>query len=123
MELNITLDDLAILVTTKKVFTDRIAEEVKKHNNELENKYMALKEQIVALNEALTDQSAAITKEFNEVKAKLEAIKKELNDKIAALEAKVTELEGTDLSAEIQALKDSVAAIDAISESDVTTEE
>lgn len=122
MSLTITLDDLATLVTTKKVFKDAVAEETKKNTIELENNIMVLKEQLEALKVAVADQTVAIKTEFDQVKAKFEAQKAEiqnLKDAVDALEDKVAEFEGLDASAELQAVKDSLAAIDAISESDV----
>jgi predicted nucleic acid-binding Zn-ribbon protein len=122
MDLTITLDDVATLVTTKKVFTDGVANETKKYITDLENKIMALKADLEVLKQALTDQGVAIGVEFEQVKAKFEALKNEivtLKDNVATLETAVADLEGIDLSAEINAVKGSLATIDSISESDV----
>ncbi|HNC56723.1 MAG TPA: hypothetical protein PLP33_14855 [Leptospiraceae bacterium] len=125
MELNITLDDLAILVTNKKAFKEQVAEEVKKYTNELEINYMALKADLEVLKTKLAEQGVAIGVEFEQVKAKFEALKQEitgLKENVAALQAAVDELEGIDLTAEITAVTDSIAKIDEISESDVVKE-
>lgn len=122
MNLTITLDDVATLVTTKKVFKDGVAEESKKYISELEKNIMVLKDQLAELKVAVSNQTVAIKTEFDQVKAKFEAQQNEiqnLKDAVDALEDKVAEFEGLDASAELQAVKDSIAAIDAISESDV----
>ncbi len=122
MNLHITLDDLATLVTTKEAFKKGVAEEAKKYINELENNIMALKDQLAELKTAVADQTVAIKTEFDEVKAKFEAQQAEidtLEEAVDALEAKLDEFEGLDASAEVQAIKDSIAKINEISESDV----
>lgn len=81
-----------------------------------------LNEQIELLKAALANQGTAVNAEFEQVKAKFLALKGEievLGTAVADLTAKVEELENTDLSAEIAAVNDSLAKIDAISESDV----
>lgn len=126
MNLQITLDDLATLVTTKKVFKDAVAEESQKYTNQLEKEIMTLKEQVVVLQAALVDQDTAIKTEFDQVKAKLEALHTENGNLQTAFDALKAELdalkdsvEGVDLQPFIDEVQGSISKIDAISESDV----
>lgn len=126
MNLHITLDDLATLVTTKKVFKDAVAEETNKNINELEKIIMALKDQFAALQVAFANQDVAIKTEFDQVKAKLEALHNESATLQAAFDALKAELdalkgsiEGVDLAPLIAGVDASIAKIDSISESDV----
>lgn len=126
MNLTVTLDDIATLVTTKSVFKKSVAKETKKHINQLEKEIMALKEQFAALQVAFANQDVAIKTEFDQVKAKLEALHSENGNLKTAFDALKVELDaikddisGVDLSTLIKGVDDSIAKIDAISESDV----
>ena len=82
---------------------------------------MALTDQIEALKTALAAQDAALAREMEEVKAKFDAFKEEVNNlksTVADLTAKLAAVESIDLTAEIAAVNDSVAKIDAISNAD-----
>ena len=90
-------------------------------NNAVEEKTMALRQDLEVLKAKLAEQGVAVGKEFEEVKAKFLALKSEIGTLTTAvndLTAKVEELEGIDLSVEIGAINDSLAVIDSISESD-----
>ena len=122
MDLTITLDDLATIVVTKPAFKAGVAEEVKNHKIQLEKEIMILKEQLEQLKVAVATQTVAIKTEFDQVKAKFESQGSEIGNlkkAVAALEVKIGEFESLDASAELKAINDSLAAIDAISESDV----
>ena len=126
MNLQITLDDLATLVTTKKVFKDAVADESKKYIDQLEIKIMALKDQFVALQAAFADQDVTIKTEFDQVKAKFEALHNANNELQANFNALKVELDalkddvaGVALQSLIDGVQGSIAKIDAISESDV----
>lgn len=113
MKIHLTIDDIAKLVEVK--LFDKFNQEV----------IMPLMDQIDALKAAVAAQGPAVEKEFNEVKAKFEALKNTvaaLTTQVTELTDKVASLEGIDLGAEIAAINDSLAKIDAISESDVPVE-
>lgn len=84
--------------------------------SDCEEDIMALKDQVAEINAEVANVKAAAAAEKEQVRVLVTGVQDELNAKIATLEAKVSELDNTDLSAEIQGLKDVAASIDEISE-------
>lgn len=118
MDLTLTVNDLANLIVCSESFKASLAEAVK---GEIRGDIMPLLTDIEALKSALSAQGAAVDTEFNQVKTKFDALHAEidaLKGNVKDLTDKVTSLENIDLSAEINAVNDSLKKIDAISESD-----